>query len=187
MIARLKGILDETGLDWAVIDVAGVGYLVHCSSKTLAALGEVGEGCSLFTDLQVSENDMRLLGFATARRTRLVPPVDPGAGRGQQSRAGDPFGVVDRRPPARLRRTRRRHRRPRARGGAEAGEPDRQRVAGQGGRAACDRRGCCNAAWCGRARMPSARCRTLGSSRRLPRKPLRVRSTSLVRGRARAT
>jgi holliday junction DNA helicase RuvA len=66
MIARLKGILDETGADWAVIDVAGVGYLVHCSSKTLAALGEAGEGCTVFTDLQVSENDMRLLGFATA-------------------------------------------------------------------------------------------------------------------------
>ena len=66
MIAKLKGLLDETGADWAVIDVAGVGYLVHCSSKTLAALGEAGEGCTLFTDLQVSENDMRLLGFATA-------------------------------------------------------------------------------------------------------------------------
>jgi Holliday junction DNA helicase RuvA len=66
MIARLKGILDETGADWAVIDVAGVGYLVHCSSKTLAALGDTGEACTVFTDLQVSENDMRLLGFATA-------------------------------------------------------------------------------------------------------------------------
>ncbi|WP_305097068.1 Holliday junction branch migration protein RuvA [Croceibacterium aestuarii] len=66
MIAKLKGVLDETGSDWAVIDVAGVGYLVHCSSKTLAALGEVGEGCTVFTDLQVSENDMRLLGFADA-------------------------------------------------------------------------------------------------------------------------
>ncbi|UVI39365.1 Holliday junction branch migration protein RuvA [Qipengyuania spongiae] len=66
MIAKLKGLLDETGADWAVIDVAGVGYLVHCSSKTLAALGEVGEGCTVFTDLQVSENDMRLLGFAEA-------------------------------------------------------------------------------------------------------------------------
>ncbi len=64
MIARLKGLLDETGADWAVIDVAGVGYLVHCSSKTLAALGERGEACTVFTDLQVSENDMRLLGFA---------------------------------------------------------------------------------------------------------------------------
>lgn len=66
MIAKLKGLLDETGTDWAVIDVAGVGYLVHCSSKTLAALGEVGEACTVFTDLQVSENDMRLLGFAEA-------------------------------------------------------------------------------------------------------------------------
>jgi holliday junction DNA helicase RuvA len=66
MIARLKGLLDETGADWAVIDVAGVGYLVHCSSKTLAALGERGEACIVFTDLQVSENDMRLLGFADA-------------------------------------------------------------------------------------------------------------------------
>ncbi|ANY19676.1 Holliday junction ATP-dependent DNA helicase RuvA [Tsuneonella dongtanensis] len=65
MIAKLKGILDETGTDWAVIDVAGVGYLVHCSSKTLAALGEAGEACTVYTDLQVSENDMRLLGFAS--------------------------------------------------------------------------------------------------------------------------
>jgi Holliday junction DNA helicase RuvA len=65
MIAKLRGILDETGADWAVIDVAGVGYLVHCSSKTLSALGETGEACTLFTDLQVSENDMRLLGFAS--------------------------------------------------------------------------------------------------------------------------
>jgi Holliday junction DNA helicase RuvA len=66
MIAKLKGLLDETGADWAVIDVAGVGYLVHCSARTLAALGDVGEGVTIFTDLQVSENDMRLLGFATA-------------------------------------------------------------------------------------------------------------------------
>lgn len=64
MIAKLKGLLDETGADWAVIDVQGVGYLVHCSAKTLAALGEQGEACTVYTDLQVSENDMRLLGFA---------------------------------------------------------------------------------------------------------------------------
>lgn len=64
MIARLRGTLAETGADWALIDVAGVGYLVHCSSKTLAALGELGEACTVHTDLQASENDMRLLGFA---------------------------------------------------------------------------------------------------------------------------
>ncbi|MBT8388997.1 MAG: Holliday junction branch migration protein RuvA [Altererythrobacter sp.] len=64
MIAKLSGRLDETGDDWAIVDVQGVGYLVHCSTKTLAALGEVGEACTVHTDLQVSENDMRLLGFA---------------------------------------------------------------------------------------------------------------------------
>ena len=64
MIAKLSGRLDEIGDDWAIVDVQGVGYLVHCSTKTLAALGEVGEACTVHTDLQVSENDMRLLGFA---------------------------------------------------------------------------------------------------------------------------
>ena len=66
MIAKLKGVLEETGADWAVIDVAGVGYLVHCSAKTLHALGPPGEACTMFTYLQVSETDMRLLGFAEA-------------------------------------------------------------------------------------------------------------------------
>lgn len=64
MIAKLSGRLDATGEDWAIVDVGGVGYLVHCSSRTLAALGEVGEACTVHTELQVSENDMRLLGFA---------------------------------------------------------------------------------------------------------------------------
>lgn len=66
MIAKLKGLLDETGEGWAVIDVQGVGYLVQCSDKTLVALGEAGEACTVFTHMQVSENDMRLLGFAEA-------------------------------------------------------------------------------------------------------------------------
>jgi Holliday junction DNA helicase RuvA len=66
MIAKLTGTLDDTGPDWAVIDVAGVGYLVHCSAKTLDALGLRGDTVTVHTDLQVSENDMRLLGFAEA-------------------------------------------------------------------------------------------------------------------------
>jgi len=66
MIAKLTGTLDDFGPDWAVIDVAGVGYLVHCSAKTLGALGARGEAATVFTDLQVSENDLRLIGFASA-------------------------------------------------------------------------------------------------------------------------
>jgi Holliday junction DNA helicase RuvA len=38
MIAKLTGILDDFGPDWAVIDVNGVGYMVFCSARTLQAL-----------------------------------------------------------------------------------------------------------------------------------------------------
>ena len=66
MIARLSGIFEDFGPDWAVIDVGGVGYLVHCSAKTLDALGVRGDRVTVHTELQVSENDMRLIGFASA-------------------------------------------------------------------------------------------------------------------------
>ena len=65
MIARLTGTLDDFGPDWAVIDVSGVGYLVHCSAKTLDALGVRGDRVTVHTELQVSENDMRLIGFSS--------------------------------------------------------------------------------------------------------------------------
>jgi Holliday junction DNA helicase RuvA len=66
MIARLTGTFEDFGPDWAVIDVGGVGYQVHCSAKTLDALGPRGDQVTIHTELQVSENDMRLIGFASA-------------------------------------------------------------------------------------------------------------------------
>ena len=66
MIAHLKGRLDSTGIDHAVIDVGGVGYLVGCSARTLAQLGPVGEAATLFTELLVGEDFLRLAGFARA-------------------------------------------------------------------------------------------------------------------------
>ena len=66
MIAHLSGTLADFGPDWAVIDVGGVGYLVHCSARTLDALGTRGDAATVHTDLQVSENDLRLIGFASA-------------------------------------------------------------------------------------------------------------------------
>ena len=66
MIAHLKGRIEETGVDSAVIDVAGVGYLVGASSRTLAALPPVGEATTLFTELLVGEDFLRLVGFARA-------------------------------------------------------------------------------------------------------------------------
>jgi len=66
MIAKLTGVLDDFGADWAVIDVAGVGYLVQCSARTLTALGVRGDAVVLHTEMQVSETDMRLIGFTSA-------------------------------------------------------------------------------------------------------------------------
>ncbi len=65
MIAKLYGRIDETGADSLVIDVNGVGYLVQASARTLAALGRVDDFATVFTEMQVSETDMRLIGFAT--------------------------------------------------------------------------------------------------------------------------
>lgn len=66
MIAKLTGILDDFGPDWAVIDVHGVGYLVFCSVRTLTALGNRGDACVVHTEMQVSETDQRLIGFTSA-------------------------------------------------------------------------------------------------------------------------
>jgi Holliday junction DNA helicase RuvA len=65
MIARLRGLLDGFSADHAVIDVNGVGYLVFASSRTLSALGAVGGEVVLHTVMQVSDDDIRLIGFAT--------------------------------------------------------------------------------------------------------------------------
>lgn len=64
MIAKLKGRLDSTGIDHAIIDVGGVGYLVGASSRTLSALGPVGEAVTVYTEMLVSEDSIRLVGFA---------------------------------------------------------------------------------------------------------------------------
>lgn len=66
MIAKLKGLLDSTGIDHAIIDVGGVGYLVGASSRTLSALGPVGEAVTIHTEMLVSDDAIRLVGFARA-------------------------------------------------------------------------------------------------------------------------
>ncbi|MBV2147555.1 Holliday junction branch migration protein RuvA [Sphingobium sp. AS12] len=66
MIAKLKGRLDSTGLDHAIIDVGGVGYLVGASSRTLAALGTIGEAVTIHTEMLVAADSIRLVGFARA-------------------------------------------------------------------------------------------------------------------------
>ncbi len=65
MIARLTGKLAEKGEAEAVLDVGGVGYLVHLSRLTLAALPARGEPVALRIHTHVREDALDLYGFAT--------------------------------------------------------------------------------------------------------------------------
>ncbi len=64
MIARLTGRLDALEDGRCVIDVGGVGYLVHASTRTLAALPPPPAAASLLVETQVREDAITLYGFA---------------------------------------------------------------------------------------------------------------------------
>lgn len=65
MIGKITGRIEYRAADHVLIDVRGVGYIVFCSDRTLAALPGVGEVTALFTDLLVREDLMQLFGFQT--------------------------------------------------------------------------------------------------------------------------
>ena len=84
MIARLAGTLLETAADHAIVDVAGVGYLVQASARTLDALGGAGSSVTLLTELQVREDGWTLFAFGSPgeRETfRLLTSVQGVGGR----------------------------------------------------------------------------------------------------------
>ena len=64
MIGKISGRLDWRGSDTVLIDVRGVGYIVHVSERTLAALPGVGEAVALYTELVVRE-DLLVLAEGT--------------------------------------------------------------------------------------------------------------------------
>ncbi len=64
MIAKLRGLLDAVGDDWAVIDVGGVGYLVYCPARVLSGLPAAGGQVTLFVETHVREDHIHLYGFA---------------------------------------------------------------------------------------------------------------------------
>lgn len=71
MIAKLRGRLDSFGTDFVVVDVGGVGYLVFCGTRTIAALPGVGEAVELAIETHVREDHIHLYGFANAREREM--------------------------------------------------------------------------------------------------------------------
>jgi holliday junction DNA helicase RuvA len=65
MIGKLKGMIESYGEDHVILDVNGVGYVVHCSARTLQALPAQGEPAVLAIETYVREDQIRLFGFLT--------------------------------------------------------------------------------------------------------------------------
>lgn len=65
MIGKLRGIIDKVNEDRLILDVNGVGYLIHCSNNTLSKIsGSKGE-VSLLIETIVREDAFNLYGFAS--------------------------------------------------------------------------------------------------------------------------
>jgi Holliday junction DNA helicase RuvA len=65
MIGKLKGVIESYGEDHVILDVNGVGYLVHCSARTLQELPPAGQVATLSIETYVREDQIRLFGFMT--------------------------------------------------------------------------------------------------------------------------
>lgn len=65
MIGKLRGVVDTYNDDSIILDVHGVGYLVHCSARTMQALPPQGEAATLSIETWVREDQIKLFGFAT--------------------------------------------------------------------------------------------------------------------------
>jgi len=99
MIGRLMGVLAEVGEEEALIDCAGVGYVVRCGSKTLARMPAVGDEVLLHVETQWSqEQGPRLYGFSTREERRAFTILLSIQGVGPKAA----LSVLDVLPPAEL-------------------------------------------------------------------------------------
>lgn len=98
MIGKLSGIIDSFGPDYILLDVSGVGYLVHASPRTLQQSGQSGDAVSLLIDTHVREDAINLYGFKDAMEQqwfRLLTSV-----QGVGARVG--MAILGACPPERL-------------------------------------------------------------------------------------
>jgi len=99
VIGRLRGAVAEIAEEEALIDVAGVGYVVRCGSRTLARLPAIGEETLLHIESQWSESaGLRLYGFSTREERRVFVALQAIQGVGPKAA----LAVLDVLPPGEL-------------------------------------------------------------------------------------
>lgn len=65
MFEYLSGVLKYKGPDYCVLDVCGVGFRIFTSQLVAAGLGETGKTVTLYTYMNVKEDDISLFGFTS--------------------------------------------------------------------------------------------------------------------------
>jgi Holliday junction DNA helicase RuvA len=82
MIAQLRGMLDDKRPNQVLVDVGGVGYLVHIPLSTFYALGDLHSDVTLLIHTQVREDAISLYGFLSAREKHLFELLISASGVG---------------------------------------------------------------------------------------------------------
>ena len=134
MIGKLKGMIDTYGEDFVILDVSGVGYLVHCSARTLQELPGTGQPATLAIETHVREDQIRLFGFLSDVEREWFRLLQTVQGVGAKVALSVLEHAQAGRPRLRHRAARQGHGRARARRRAEGGRAHRHRAEGQGAR-----------------------------------------------------
>jgi Holliday junction DNA helicase RuvA len=82
MIAQLRGTLGDKRPNQVLVDVGGVGYLVHIPLSTFYALGDLHSNITLLIHTQVREDAISLYGFLSAREKHLFELLVSASGVG---------------------------------------------------------------------------------------------------------
>ncbi len=83
-IARLRGVVEEKGDDWAIVGVGGIGVLASLPASAADAL-TVGGQATLYTYLHVREDALTLFGFASRDDLRLFEQLISVSGVGPRA------------------------------------------------------------------------------------------------------
>lgn len=71
MYAYIKGTLEIKGINYVVIENAGIGYKIYMSSKSIGTIGNVGDNVKVHTHYHVREDDISLYGFTAEEELRM--------------------------------------------------------------------------------------------------------------------
>lgn len=82
MIAQLRGTLEDKRPNQVMVDVGGVGYLVHIPLSTFYALGDLHSNVTLLIHTQVREDAISLYGFLSSREKHLFELLISASGVG---------------------------------------------------------------------------------------------------------